>query len=64
MAGRYYLLDIIINIEIKHKSMEWLVCRLVVNTAKKFLHQHLLWCHGNIWHSFGSVAVDLLLAPA
>ena len=31
MAGRYYLLDIIINIELKHTSMEWQVCWLMVS---------------------------------
>jgi hypothetical protein len=25
---------------------------------RKCLPQHLQWCHGNIWHSFGNVAVD------
>jgi len=31
MAGRYYLLDIVINIEIKPTSMEWQVCWLMVS---------------------------------
>jgi len=31
MAGRYYLLDIIINVEIKHTSMEWQVCWLMMS---------------------------------
>jgi len=31
MAGRYYLLDVIINVDIKHTSMEWQVCWLMVS---------------------------------
>jgi len=30
MAGRYYLLDIFINIEILHTWLEWQVCWLMV----------------------------------